>query len=264
MPTTEERYISASRFFGKIITSSFKKTDLFTPEGSVKVVFSELDNINPNFPISTDGDSVYSKDIDNDQHTKNGTFEGDILSLFNDYDVEIKDVSDKNPKTFTIQFKRPVETSAIGIGSGTGNFSNVKILLKDLSGAVIYTVNDSANDEKYSNHVYPFPPTVFLTMVVEFHTSDPVRINGMLIAKDIHVVARMQALKPDGTLINIDATAGGNLKMSLEEFDESFNTNPLPVVQTDPTGRKAELDNYFKVPIVIDAPHHEVHEGDTY
>ncbi|MEE9119167.1 MAG: hypothetical protein V3U02_11340 [Calditrichia bacterium] len=31
-----------------------------------------------------------------------------------------------------------------------------------------------------------------------------------------------------------------------------------------PDGRQAEFDNKFKIPIVIDSEHHEIHEGDRY
>lgn len=40
---------------------------------------------------------------------------------------------------------------------------------------------------------------------------------------------------PAGPYINLGATNGGNLKFSLEEFDEAFNTNPLPVSEKSKT-----------------------------
>jgi len=55
---------------------------------------------------------------------------------------------------------------------------------------------------------------------------------------------------PGGTFVNFQATAGGNFKMSLEEFDETFNTNPLPVTETAKTAfgdlRTAELHPQFQ------------------
>jgi hypothetical protein len=41
------------------------------------------------------------------------------------------------------------------------------------------------------------------------------------------------ARKPDGSYVNIEATAGGNLKISLEEYDDSLVDAPLPVVNFD-------------------------------
>ena len=78
------------------------------------------------------------------------------------------------------------------------------------------------------------------------------------------VKAQITGERPDGLYGNVAVTNGNNLKQSLEEFDPVFNTNPLPVIQTDSAGRKAELDNLFKIPITIDVQHHEIHEGDSF
>ena len=137
------------------------------------------------YPLPTDGDSVYEKDINQDYGTTIGTFTGTVNSLVNDYDTEITDVTATNPKTFTIRFERPITASSIGIGSGTGDFSNVKILLKDLSGTTRITVDDSASSTKHTSNLYPFQPNAFIEMVVEFHTTDAVKLNGMLCNRSI-------------------------------------------------------------------------------
>lgn len=46
-------------------------------------------------------------------------------------------------------------------------------------------------------------------------------------AKTVRAV--LAAKKPNGDYTNIHSTAGGNLKLSLEEYDPTFDTNPLPV-----------------------------------
>ena len=46
-------------------------------------------------------------------------------------------------------------------------------------------------------------------------------------AKSVRAI--LSAEKPNGFYTNIHATACGNLKLSLEEYDSTFNTNPLPV-----------------------------------
>lgn len=216
-------------------------------------------------PISIDGDSVYAKDI-NVVGSDVGTFTGDIVDLFKGYtsSIDLSDTSSTNPKYFIITFNRPIETDSIGIGSATQKLSNVKILLKDQFGADRAVVDDSANNTKYSSNIYSFEPEIFIQAKVEFHTVDEIELTGMFITKDSHTTARIEAQKPDGTATFINATAGSNLKISLEEYDSSFNTNPIPVIQTDSAGRKAELDNLFKVPIIIDVQHHEIHEGDSF
>ena len=175
-----------------------------------------------NYPFATDGDSVYVKDVNQDNSSL-GTFTGTIASLFDNINNEIIDTSATNPKTFTLEFFRPIRTTSIGIASKTGNFSNVKILLKTVSGDTRQTIDDSANNTKYTSNLYSIEPETFDTMTVEFHTADAVNIAGMTIPKDVPVVARLQALKPDGTVTNLDATTGGNLKISIEEYDDSAN-----------------------------------------
>jgi hypothetical protein len=136
------------------------------------------------YPLPVDGDSVYEKDISLDQ-TSSGTFTGDVVSLFNSYELvdTMVDNTATNPKTFTIKFNRPITANSIGFGSATGDFSNVKIDFKDISGTVRKTVDDSANNTKHSSNLYPFTKATFIQIEVEFHTADPVSLNGSFIPK---------------------------------------------------------------------------------
>lgn len=247
----------------------YEGTTVGFEDGSQVRLADSMDNLHSvQNPLPTDGDSVYEKDI-NEIDSTIGTFTGDILTLFNDYDVEVTDVTVTNPKTYTLWFKRPLSSAKIGIGSKTGNFSNVKLLFYDMSGALRYTKNDSANNTKYTSNVYSVPPIVFIGLKVEFHTADAVKINGMYIPKDVQTVARLQALKPDGTVTDIDATTSGNLKVSLEEFDSAFESTPLPTkpILQDEFGNEGRMlsDNVFLgAPVIIDVEHHEIHCGDSY
>lgn len=147
-----------------------------------RLIDEDNNEINVQIPLPVDGDSVYAKDVDID-NSDIGTFTGDLLSLFYNYREEISDITASNPKTYTIHFKRPISSNQIGIGSLTGNFSNVKIQLKDLAGTVRTVIDDSANDTKYTSNVYAFTKNVFIEIVVEFFTSDAVKISGMYIPK---------------------------------------------------------------------------------
>jgi hypothetical protein len=138
--------------------------------------------ISANNPLPVDGDSVYGKDVDIG-NSDIGTFTGDILSLFTDYTTEIVDETATNPKTYTIRLKRPVKSNEVAIGSQTGNFSNVKVKLKDLAGTVRTVVDDSASDTKHTSNRYPFTANVFIEIVVEFHTADAVKVSGMYVPK---------------------------------------------------------------------------------
>ena len=133
-------------------------------------------------PLAVDGDSVYNKDVDFGLSAI-GTFSGDLTTIFGDYETEMADATAANPKTFTIRLKRPVTSNKIGIGSRTGDFSNVSIFLKDLAGTTRQYFNDETDDTKHTSNLYEFTSNTFVEIVVEFHTADPVTISGMYIPK---------------------------------------------------------------------------------
>lgn len=188
--------------------------DLSTVATSTNPVPVELSGngngeINVQNPLPTDGDSVYCKDI-NTTNSNIGTFSpDDICSLFDDYDGEIVSSGATNPKTFTIRFNRPMETGTFGIGSKTGTFSNVKILLKSLSGNVRGIIDDSTNNTAYTDKVYDIKPLVFIEMVVEFHTTNTITLSGMFIPKNIHTHSQIAAISSiNGTLEDIGSLRG--------------------------------------------------------
>jgi len=139
-------------------------------------------------PIPTDWDSVYRKDLDVD-NSDIWWFTGTISSLFDDYNVEIVDSSATNPKIIKIRFHRPISSNAFWIWSKTGDFSNVKILLKDLAWIPRVTLDDSANNTKYTSNVYNFTHSEFIEVEVQFHTTDTITLNGAFLPKQWHVVA---------------------------------------------------------------------------
>lgn len=208
--------------------SGFTKFVKVTDDGKILTeVHIDDKAVSSNNPFPTDGDSVYAKDIDTSKSNL-GNFQSQITDLFDDYSSSVVDSTTNNPKTLSIYLKRPIETSKIGFGSLTGTFSNVKILLKDLAGNVREVVDDSNNNTKYTSNLYYFHPTAFIEAEIQFHTSDPIELTGAYIPKEIHTTTQLRALRPDGTETYIDATNGGNLKISLEEFDGTFYSNPLP------------------------------------
>lgn len=223
-------------------------------------------NIDVQNPLPVDGDSLYSKDI-NVENSDIGTFTGTLSTVFSDYSAEITDTTSTSPKTFTISLHRPIVASSIGIGSLTGDYSNVKIILKDISGTVRETIDDSANNTKYTSNLYPFSPATFIEIVFEFYTTDAVTVSGIFVQKETKTISRLQALKPNGEVTNIDATAGGNLKISLEEVESQISTNgnsQLKVTLYDETGNPAIIDSKTGSFPIIDYSHHEIHEGDHY
>lgn len=158
-------------------------TDPFFAGLSTSLQDSDGKDIDIQNPLPMDGDSVYCKDL-LISVSDVGTFpDADLCNLFNDYETEISDTGSNNPSTFTLRFIRPVTSNKIGIGSKTGNFSNVKIQLKDLAGTVRTVIDDSTNDTKYTSNIYSFTINTFIEAVVEFHTIDDIKISGLFIPK---------------------------------------------------------------------------------
>lgn len=187
-----------------------------------------LSRINVQDPLPVDGDSIYEKDVDAGRSSSGG-FDGEVVDAFNDLHSTISDSSATNPKTFVVVLNRPIDTAFAKICAKTGNFSNVKITFRDGANNTVGVVDDSSNDTKYQSQEYATDPVAFCNFLIEFHTADAVSFSFIDIKKSIHTHAQLMALQPDGTVTFIGATAGGNLKISLEEFDDYFNSTPLPV-----------------------------------
>lgn len=189
-------------------------------------------NIDTQHPLPADGDSVYEKDIKTSVGTTIGTFTGDILSLFNNLDDVITDSTTTNPKYFEFYLERPVNANSFGLNTSTGDFSNVKIILKNRQGVTILEIDDTANSTKYTNRSYPFNPKSFCCVRIEFHTTDTVNLSGVFIQKEGQVAARIQAIKPDGTLTSIGATNNDNLKVSVQEYGDTPSIDAFDRLRT--------------------------------
>ena len=173
-------------------------------------------------PLPTDSDSVYYKDVKG-SISLIGTFTGDILSTVNNLDDSIVDSSTTNPKWFELKLERPITTGRVGIVSHNGDFSNVKVIFKDRQGNQITEFDDSSNDTKYNATGYPLVAKDVCCIRFEFHTVDEINISFLRIPKYVDIRSRLVAIKPDGTETEIHATTGGNLKVSVEEFEDVVN-----------------------------------------
>ncbi|MCK5603735.1 hypothetical protein KAR91_17745, partial [Candidatus Pacearchaeota archaeon] len=168
--TTAQRYINQSRRTGKVITPSNQKKDVVTDDGTIKISATDSNGnfIDVQNPIQISGDRVYAKDV-KDSLNVIGTFtkykienghtrkavNADIETLFNNLDDVIIDDSTNNPKWFEFFLEAPVSNGSININTSEGNFSNVKIILKNRQDIEIKAIDDSDNNEKYENNPYP-------------------------------------------------------------------------------------------------------------
>jgi hypothetical protein len=195
-------------------------------------------------PIPVDGDSVYAKDVDT-VNSDIGDFSGAISDLFDDRTSTVTTSVD-NP-SLTVALERPISNKAITIITSSGDFSNVTIVAKNAAGTVLETIDDSANNTKYTSHTYYFTDIdKWCVLDISFTTTDDVTLSFLDIYKSVHVDAHLHALKPDGTVTAIDATAGGNLKVSIEESD------PAATLVTTPASSIIDSGNSTTTPLGID------------
>lgn len=204
-------------------------------DGDQRTVLQDANgnDINAQYPLSTDGDSIYEKDL-NIAGSSIGTFTGSIQNLFNSIGTPITDSTATNPKTFTVKLNRPATSTSIKMCAPSGStFSNTKIILKDPAGTALVTIDESGSGTAYSARFFNHASSPWCTMVVEFYTANAVSIDYIMIEKSHDVHATIVGRKPDGTSVDIQATTGGNLKVSIEEFDPGA----LPVSVSDSTAQ---------------------------
>lgn len=153
------------------------------------------------YPFPVDGDRIYAKDI-KDPLNDIGTFttyksesgstrvaiNDDVETLFTNLDDVLIDDSANNPKWFEFFLESPVNNGAFNINASEGDFSNVKIILKNRQDTSIKTIDDSTNNTKFENHPYPFTTTNYCCIRVEFHTADTVSLSGVFVQKNLSVV----------------------------------------------------------------------------
>lgn len=228
-----------------------------------------INNVSIQNPFPVDGDSVYAKDVWEDE-SDIGNFSGSVTDLFDNLHSVITDTTSNNPKTLIIHFNRTIISNVIGLGCyGGGNFSNVKIEIVT-SGEIYTTVyDDSSDNTKYTSLTAQLPITAgFNALRITFHTTDTICLSNMVIPKTRGVVSRLQAAKPDNTVTDINATAGGNLKVSLEELESDISTNSNTQLNTslyDAAGiGPAEIDNATNTLQIIEYEHHEIHSGSHF
>jgi hypothetical protein len=237
----------------------------------IKNVLVENDVQNP---VAADSDSVYKKDIWVDESvTTDWTDESStgldtVLIPFTNLHSVIKNSTTDNPKSFLVHFNRTVSLNQVGIGCvESESFSNVRIIVLGSGGAERTVMDNSADDTKYTSKDYVFGPELGNAVKLEFHTADAVCISNITIQKVVKVAARMEALKPDGSVIDIDATAGGNLKVSVEELESGISTNANSQLKTtlyDSDGVELGIDPSTGAICQESYAHCEIHKGDHY
>ena len=166
-------------------------------------------------PIATSADSVYASDLDL-VYCDNGGFSGNIPNYFNNLKVVNNDASATNPKSIKLWFNRTVQTHTIGFGCDdlTKTFSNIKLKFLGSGEEVRYTWDGSADSTKRNSYLVELPALALNGVIIEFHTADEIGLSNVYMAKVNDVFAQLSATKDDDTVVAINATDSGNLRVT--------------------------------------------------
>lgn len=166
------------------------------------------------YPLPTDGDSVYVKDV-KDSLSEVGTFtDANLLTLFDNLDGSIVDSSATNPKWFMFKLERPITSGGVGIVAHEGDFSNVHVEFMDRQENLLAEKDESSDNTKHDAYRYPLTARDVCCIKVSFHTADPVTVSFLRIAKDVSVTARVKGINPDGAETEVRTTKEGALSVS--------------------------------------------------
>ncbi|MCP4341351.1 MAG: hypothetical protein GY799_21335 [Desulfobulbaceae bacterium] len=173
----------------------------------------ELNNVQK--PLALDGDSVYVKDIDTG-NSDIGDFSGEITDLFDSLLTVVHNTTAAPIKTIKIWFNRSIQVSSIGFGCNdlSHTFSNIAIKALGSGEEVRFTQDYSSDDTKRNSYVIDLPPLAANGFLFEFHTTDDVCLSNLIIFKSVNVNARLQGVKPDSTLGDVNVTADNNLRVT--------------------------------------------------
>ena len=224
-------------------------------------------NVGAQAPLPVDGDSVYTKDIWINE-SDIGDFTGSITDLFDNLHSFITNTTSANPKEILIHFNRTIISNVIGFGSYSDNFSNTEIFILVSGDVEIQVVDESSSNTKYTSRTFQLPITAGYNGIrIKFHTTDTVTLSNIVLPKIRGVVARLQAVKPDGIVTDINATQGANLKVSMEELESQISSNNNSQLNTtlfSAAGNELCLDEFTGAMCSIDYPHHEIHAGNHF
>ncbi len=174
------------------------------------------------YPLATDGGSIYAKDIWISESDTTGwedqssTGLETVLIPFTGLHSVIANTGSDNPKELIVHFNRTVSLNQVGIGCATPetSFSNTKIIILGSGGAERSVLDDSDNDTKYVSKNYAFGPELGNALKFQFFTPDTICLSNITIHKVTKVASRMEGLTPDGIVKDVNVTEDGDLSMS--------------------------------------------------
>jgi hypothetical protein len=198
---------------------------------NVGLITEDSKNVDSQHPLSTDGDSVYCKDVWVEESEINN-FSGSICDVFDNLHTVITDKTSTDPKEILLHFKRTTVMSSISFGSFSGNFSNIKIIVIASGGIETPIIDESADSTKYTSRTFELPVVGFNAMKFQFHTADQVTLSNIFIPKVTAVVSRIQGQRDDGDFEVIGATNNGHFKVSVQEYGDTPSIDAFDRLRT--------------------------------
>lgn len=183
--------------------------------------FNQYKNIERVNPMPVNGDLVYANDLSL-THSNMYGFSGSVIDLFDDMYSIVEDTSATNPKLIDIYFVRPIQTSAIGVGTVSGTFSNTVIKYGFIGVPGDVTILDESADSTLKTFVVaPSTPIGLSYIKFEFHTANTVTISNVAVGTNRSVTAQIQGVDPDGEVLAVGTSRIGNLNVGIQEYGDT-------------------------------------------
>lgn len=182
---------------------------------------NQYQNISRINPMPVNGDLVYPHDLSL-TYSNMYTFSGSVIDLFDDMYSVVTDTTATNPKKIDIYFVRPIQTATIGVGTNSGSISNTVIKYGFIGVPGDITLLDESADATAKTFVVaPSSPIGLSYIKLEFHTGNTITISNVAMGTNRAVTAQLKGVTKDNEVIDIGATTGGNLKVSLQEYGDT-------------------------------------------
>lgn len=203
---------------------------IFKGASSVSLTDENNNPINVQTPLSTNGDSVYVKDI-NSEYSDNSAFSGVVTDYFDDLKSINTSPAGVNPRILMVWFNRTVHSHSIGIGcddlaKGFGTDVTVKLLG---SGEAV-RFSKSFTGLNKNSALLSFGPKAFNGFVLEFNTANEVCLSNITIQKSTEGNVTLHGVDENGDVKEVNVTENGDLTIS-------DNSDGLAIAEGRVTGK---------------------------
>jgi len=164
----------------------------------ISIIDENGNDIGPQYPFETDGDSVFVKDLDT-TYCDNGDFSGSVTDYFDSLKTVNNNTTGDDPKIIKLWFNRTVYAHSIGFGCDNlakGFGSSITIKLLGSGEAVRYEQTFSPSDG--NSFLAEFGPKAFNGIILEFNTATEVALSNLTIQKSQQTSATIQGTDPSG------------------------------------------------------------------